>query len=507
MYKNMKKIFKWLGVFLIICFGLSVLLLTVGVNMPLTHYLQKEQIDSKLLIKNCHVVDVKNGTILYNQNIRIENGRILTIDSVSSSSVTGFTVIDGSGKYVVPGLWDMHLHTLSLSPQLHFPLLIANGVTNVRDMGDGDSWISDIDAPLVKDKNIWDKQFNEQNLLMPRVWESCSYHVEEIDGITGQNIQEKVRELVTKLKKRSEPFVKLQLEDSELPAPVFYEIQKQAQLQGFRALGHLSYNVDITTVLKNGYPSIEHAWALIPHCVSEKKRFDKDLETKTYELAHQDTALTTVILKKIAAAHTYYVPTHVASNRKEALVFDEQFRQDSRNRYIERTQLRLWELWATLHTSGYDEPAQQETLRKYYQRGLEITRLAHQNGVKILAGTDALDRYVYHGFSLHDELMEMTKAGLTPTEVLRTATLHAAEYYHQTNDYGSVEPGKKADLLLLDSNPLEKTTNTRAIHAVYFNQRLYNRNDLVQMKYFVHKKAKSFGISCKFIWNMIKGVS
>lgn len=502
----MKKIFKWLGVFLIICFGVSVILLTVGVSLPLIYYSQKEQIASKLIIKNCHVVDVKHGTILSNQNIRIENGKILTIDSVSNSSVADFTVIDGSGKYVMPGLWDMHLHTLSLSPQLHFPLLIANGVTNVRDMGDGDSWISDIDAPLVKDKDIWDKQFNEQNLLMPRVWESCSYHVEEIDGITGHNTQEKVRELVTKLKKRGEPFIKLQLEDSGLPASVFYEIQKQAQLKGFCALGHLSYNVDIATVLANGYPSIEHAWALIPHCVSEKKRCEKDLETKAYELTHQDTALTTAVLKKIAAANTYYVPTHVASNRKEALVFNEEFRQDPRNQYVESTQLRLWKLWANLHTSGYDEPAQQEILGKYYRRGLEITRLAHQNGVKLLAGTDALDRYVYHGFSLHDELTEMTKAGLTPAEALRTATLHAAEYYRQTNDYGSVEPGKAADLLLLDGNPLENIINTQAIHAVYFNQRLYDRNDLARMKSSVHEQAKSFGIFCKFIWNMIKGV-
>jgi imidazolonepropionase-like amidohydrolase len=498
----MKKFFKWLGVLLMTGFGLVALLLTIGVNLPVTEYKPDEEVTPKLLIRNCHVVDVKNGAILSNQNIYIENGKVSAVDLTNGNVPNGFRVVDGSGKYVMPGLWDMHLHTLSLSPQLHFPLLIANGVTNVRDMGDGDSWISDIDAPLVKDKDLWDKQ----TILMPRIWESCSYHVEEIDGITGPNAPEKVRELVTKLKKRGEPFVKLQLEDSELPAPVFYEIQKQARLQGLRALGHLSYNVAIDTVLANGYSSIEHAWALIPHCVNEKKRFEKDLETKAYELTHQDTAVTTDVLQKIAAARTYYVPTHVTSNRKEALVFDENFRQDTRQQYVEPTQLRLWKLWATLHTSGYDEPAQQELLRSYYQRGLEITRLAHQNGVKLLAGTDALDRYVYHGFSLHDELSEMTKAGLTPTEALRTATLNAAEYYHQTERYGSVEPGKTADLLLLNSNPLEKITNTQDIHAVYFNQRLYDRQDLAQMKAFVHEQAKSFGISCKFVWNLIKGM-
>jgi len=502
----MKKALKFLGKSLLLLFTLSVLSLTVGINLPTKDYEQKEQQTRKLLIENCSIIDIKNGLTVLNQDICVENGIITAVGSGLLVNRNEYKIIEGKNKFVMPTLWDMHIHTLSLSPQLHFPLLIANGVTAIRDMGDGDSWISDIDAPLEKDKVIWEKAALEHNLLMPNVWESCSYHVEEVENTTIGENSEVVEALVSKLKARGEPFIKLQLEDSELPENVFYEIQKQGNLQGIKVLGHLSYNVDIGTVLKNGYPTIEHAWALIPHFVKEKKRFEKDLETKKYELLNQDPLLTQSVLELIRESNTYYVPTHVSSNRKEILIFERKFTQNPLNRYIEGIQLGLWKLWGNLHTSGYDKPEQQKILSDYYQKSLEVTKLAQIKGVKIMAGTDALDRYVYHGFSLHDELQEMVKAGLSNAEALRTATINPAEYYGKSAVWGSIEVGKKADLLLLSSNPLESISNTTTIESVYFNQRLYSKNELEAMKSYVYEQAGSFRISCHFIWNMIKGI-
>lgn len=468
----MKIFFKYVGKSILVLLIISILLLVIGVNLPIKNYQQKEQKTPKLLIENCNIIDTKNGLTIPNQNVYIENGLITAITSKLDTQRNDYKVIDGKSKFIMPTLWDMHLHTLSLSPQLHFPLLIANGVTGIRDMGDGDSWISDIDATLKKDKMVWEKQAIEHNLLIPNIWESCSYHVEEVENATdGQHI-EIVKILVSKLKARGEPFIKLQLEDSELPENVFYEIQRQANLQQMKVLGHLSYNVDIGTVLKNGYPTIEHAWALIPHFVKQKKRFEKDLDTKKYELANQDSLLTQSVLKMIRENNTFYVPTHVASNRKETLVFDEKFTQNPLNRYIEGTQLKLWKFWGSLHTSGYDKPEQQKILKEYYKRGLAVTKLAQDNGVKIMAGTDALDRYVYHGFSLHSELQEMVKAGLSNAQALRTATINPAEYYEKSAVWGSIEVGKNADLMILSENPLEKITNTITIESVYFNQKL-----------------------------------
>ncbi|MDZ7899143.1 MAG: hypothetical protein U5N85_14110 [Arcicella sp.] len=147
-----KKIFKILGKSLLTLLIISALLLIVGVNLPIENYQHKKQKIPKLLIENCNIIDTKNGLTIKNQNIYINNGLIVAIDSTPIINQAGYKIIDGKNKFVMSTLWDMHVHTLSLSPQLHFPLLIDNGVTNIRDMGDGDSWISDIDAHLEKTK-------------------------------------------------------------------------------------------------------------------------------------------------------------------------------------------------------------------------------------------------------------------------------------------------------------------------------------------------------------------
>jgi Amidohydrolase family len=254
------------------------------------------------------------------------------------------------------------------------------------------------------------------------------------------------------------------------------------------------------------FASIEHAWALIPHFSNNKKYFDKDIANKIHELSTQDSSKTADILSKIAQKNIYYVPTHVTSNRKEYLAFDKNFRTHPNNQYVESTQLFFWNVLNWLHIKGYDEVTDKPILENYYKRGLEVTQLAQKNGVKILAGTDALDRNVYYGFSLHDELKELVKAGLTNAEALKTATINATDYYGISDKYGAIGKGKFADFIILEANPLVNIDNTQAIHSVYYNFRLYEKNDLQEMKNFVKEQAKSFGINCKFTWNMIKSI-
>ena len=500
----MKSFFKkTIKIILIILLALG-LILFIGVVLPKETYKQKNEQVANLLIKQCNIVDVINGEIISNRDILVQNGKIISIDGNISTIPQNAKVFDAKGQYLIPSLWDMHLHTLSLSPQLHFPLLIANGVTGVRDMGDGDSWISDIDDNSTRDKMIWQNQSQEQNLLVPKIIQATSYHLEELEDIDKKNYKQKVAELISKLKARGEPFVKVQLEDSELPEYVFYELQHQAKSQGIPILGHISPNLDMNLVFNNGFKSIEHAWALIPHCINQKKNFKKDIDRQTFELNNQNATITNKVLLQMVNKGVYYVPTHVSSNRKEYLAFEPNINNNPNNVYTENVQLFFWKLINWIHTKGYDKNADQPVLKAYYERGLKLTKLAQKNGVRILAGSDALDRNVYYGISIHDELKEMVKAGLTNAEALRTATCNPAKYYELTQDYGSIEVGKKADFIFLSKNPLENIENTQTINAVFYNNRLYNKEDLDQMKSFVKKQAKSFGISCKFIWNMIK---
>lgn len=486
------------------CFLVLALTLGIGVLLPKETYLQKEELFTNLLITGCNIVDVKNGRIIPHQQLLVQNGKIISIDSVITNLPRDLQVVEANGQYLMPSLWDMHVHTLSLSPQLHFPLLIAHGVTGIRDMGDGDSWISDIDDTSERDRTIWERQSQHENLLLPKIIESTSYHVEELEDTDTINFKIKVEELVQKLKARNESFVKVQLERAALPDYIFYELQHQAKKQQIPMLGHLSPNLDIDRVVDNGFKSIEHAWALIPHGVNEWVEKESDIAQKQYELEHQDSLKTQHVLRAIAASGVYYVPTHVTSNRKEYMAFDSDFNDNPNNVYTENVQLILWKLFQWVHTSGYSEETDLPVLKKYYERGLELTRLAQQNGVKLLAGTDALDINVHYGISLHEELGEMVKAGLSNAEALRTATSHAVEYYGLAEEYGSIEIGKKADFILLSKNPLEDIANTKAIEAVCYHNRWYGREDLEEMKSFVRQQAKSFSVSCSFVWNMIK---
>ena len=472
--------------------------------IPKKTYKEKEEVIKELLIINCNIVDVKNGVIIPNQQILVLNNRIASIDNITVNVPGNIKTIDAKGQYILPALWDMHVHTISLSPQLHFPLLIANGVTGVRDMGDGDSWIADLDDHSERDKTIWERQSVAEKLLMPKILQAASFHIEEIEDIDTGNYKLKASELVRKLNDRGEPFIKVQLEDAEIPDYIFYELQKEAKKQGIPMFGHLSPNLDVQQVLDNDYKSIEHAWALIPHFVKEKKNLKKDIEQKKYDLANRDTSVAKAVLTKMANQGVYYVPTHVTSNRKEYLAFNPEFNNNSNNAYVENLQLFLWKIINWLHTKGYNKETELPVLEEYYKRGLETTKLANGYGVKILAGTDAIDRNVYYGISLHEELQQLVKAGLSNAEALKTATLNATDYYGISKDYGSIEVGKIADFILLAKNPFEDIKHTQTIVAVYYQHRLYNSEDLNQMKIFVKKQAKSFGVTCKFVWNMIK---
>ncbi|MCA6364344.1 MAG: amidohydrolase family protein [Bacteroidetes bacterium] len=505
--KRLKKILKIIGRVILLLIGVVLVVFIIGVNLPLDTYSQKKEAVPDFVLVNCRIADFMQDTVVGQAYIEVKNGRIVRIGNMQDSLLpVNKVTIDAKGSFVLPGLWDMHVHTLSLSPQLHFPLLIANGVTGVRDMGDGESWISDIDTHEKKDADKWKLQMQKENLLVPRIQESCSFHVEGLDDIEGASLKTKANYLVTKLKGRGEPFIKLQMEGDEFSPEAFMQVLEEAKRLQMPVLGHLPETADIQTTLKTGFKSVEHAWAFIPHFSSIKSTDEHELIRQECYLRNQSAQIEDTVLSLMAENNVWYVPTHVTSNKKEAFAFDTAFVNRAENKYIEGTQLWIWETWAGLHTSGVETEAQKATLMKYYKRGLEITGEAHRKGVKILAGTDALDRYVYHGFSLHDELEELVKAGLTPAEAIQTATINPASYFGITKDYGTIETGKVADFILVSENPLTKVGNTRKINAVYYNQRYYQQAELNAMKAYSENQANSFGVTCKFIWNMLKGL-
>jgi hypothetical protein len=176
---------------------------------------------------------------------------------------------------------------------------------------------------------------------------------------------------------------------------------------------------------------------------------------------------------RFAAKHTWHVPTLVVINPDRCCV---RAADDPRAKYIPPAILKWWE------SVSVKSPDDDLALRqRMFRKRLEIVGLLHHSGVQLLAGTDMGLPWIYPGFSLHDELDWFVRAGLSPAEALRTATLNPATYFDRTADLGSVTPGKLADLVLLDANPLADIGNTRMVRAVVLDGRLFERSTIDQL--------------------------
>jgi hypothetical protein len=172
---------------------------------------------------------------------------------------------------------------------------------------------------------------------------------------------------------------------------------------------------------------------------------------------------------------TWQVPTLVVL-RAYTLIHDPDFTRDPRVQYIPKDLLGFWAAMG-----GAPDPRNDEIQKQLFERNVRMVGALHKAGVPLLAGTDTPNPYTFPGFSLHEELELMVKAGLTPMEALQTATRNPARYLGRSAQLGTVATGKVADLVVLDANPLEDISNTKKIDAVVLHGRLFRKSDLNKM--------------------------
>lgn len=185
---------------------------------------------------------------------------------------------------------------------------------------------------------------------------------------------------------------------------------------------------------------------------------------------------------------TYITPTHV-TRRMDAFADDAAYRNDGRMKYIPARQRMAWLADAGGMVASDATAAGRRSFMDFYLKGLRLTNDAYRAGVPVILGTDAGDSFVFPGASVHDELGELVKAGLSPAEALRAATLTSATYFARTADFGTVQTGRFADLVLLDANPLAEIANTRRIRTVVQGGRPFDRAALDSMLARVEKAA------------------
>lgn len=388
-------------------------------------------------------------------------------------------VVDGTGKYLIPGLWDMHVHTAGPS---HLSLYLANGVTGVRDM-------HALDPDAIFGMR---KQVQEGKQPGPRIVAAGPL----VDGgkpfVPGSLVAANAlqgREAVRKLKQMDADFVKVY---TKLPREAYLAIVDEAKKQGLPLAGHVPESVSAAEASDLGQKSIEHLTGIELAC---SDREDELRREAVAALAKMDNSAAWELLGRIGARAadsfsdkkaralyarfvrngTWQVPT-LTVLRSLVSLDDPSFVADPRVKYMPPSFRSYWSLMKL-------SPDTVAGLKRRYQGATGLVRAMHQAGVPFLAGTDAPGvPYVFPGFSLHDELaLLVAEGGFTPLEALQAATRDPARFLGREKDLGTLEPGKLADLVLLDADPLADIHNTTRIAAVVANGRLLPRRELDRM--------------------------
>ena len=418
-------------------------------------------------------------------SVLIQDGKIQSIfRSTHTKPVPDAVLIDGRGKFLIAGLWDMHVHALSKNqPDRFFPMFIANGVTGIRDMG-GDIPLSQI--AQLKKEIVGGSRLDPEIFAAGPILEG--EHPFWPFSIVVKNPAD-ARQSVAKLAGDAADFLKVY---NTLSRDSYLEIAKQAKELRIPFVGHIPDSVTPAEASSCGQKSIEHLWGIPNYLSSESEQLRKlavvandaddpkvarDFFYKINEeiLATYDSLKAKSLFEEFARNHTWQTPTLVVL-RSYALIHDPSLRKDPRLAYIPDDLLNFWN-----SMGGQPDARNDEIQWRLFQHNLEIVRAMHAANVPVLAGTDTPNPYTYPGFSLHEELELLVSAGLSPMEALQTATLRAAEFLDVQNGFGSVEVGKIANLVLLDGNPLEDIRNTQKIWGVILRGRYLDRTQLDEL--------------------------
>lgn len=456
------------------------------------------------VIKNVQLVDAQADRVYPGQTLVVRDGRIHKIqDQALPVQASNLDVIDGEGRYVIPGLWDMHNHfAFQTAPQMSMPLYIAAGVTHVREMQGI--------VKLNEERKAWKEQIEAGELLGPKI-------VAYADEMVGGNYDEQdLDALVRRSAESPETFIKVY---SAVMPERFRKLAALAGEHGVVIAGHYPNGMNPVDAANAGQKSFEHGLLFLNHAFvgadelrqqyrayySGEGMLERPLEQRNRVFSEFDPARFDALIAAMLSNSTYFCPTHI-TRRFEALAHDAEFRADARLKYIPPMVNIVWQDDAD-GEAAWEGDGGKEHLMQVYRRGLELTGMAHARGVKVLAGSDSLDPYSFPGLSLHDELAELVKAGLSPAEALQAATITAAEYFAVESDYGSLAPGKIADMVFLAANPLEAIESTRDIRAVFFNGAYYSEPDLVAMRDYVEQNNSGFkgvSLSLKMFWRLMR---
>ena len=431
-----------------------------------------------IVVRDVTVLDVTEGSLNPGMNVVIDDGRIMSVSA--DPSAAGATVVDGSGKFLIPGLWEMHAHVWE--DESLFYLYIGAGVTGVRDLGSA-----------LEPLRQWEADVEAGNVIGPRIVTAGP----PADG-TGPNPYPKLptvpigtadegRAAADRLKADGADFVK----PLGVPREAYFALAERAREIGIPVAGHVPGGVSLREAVDAGQRTVEHLGSVPLACSSEEAEIWRAREETARTGAAAPQVPRERILETFSETQCREILEHLRRNNVwvtptlAAGVIRDDIRSGAAMQYP-------WLEWVPADLrAGWEEgrtgpgaaptPEQLEQARRNFEYNSRLITLMQEVGVGILAGTDTGDPYVVPGFAVHQELEQLVRAGLTPAQALRTATLEPAKLIGEEATLGSVDPGKAADLVLLNADPLADISNTRRVEAVIVKGNLIDRAELDRM--------------------------
>lgn len=412
-----------------------------------------------LVVSGVTVVDVAAGRVGTDMRVVVEADRIVRVGKTADTRVpAGAQVVDGRGQFLIPGLWDMHVH-LSYARASALPVLVANGVTSVRDLG---SSLSELD--------VWRGQIAARSIVGPRIIragpilndrEFNRYQLAIANAADA-------RMTVRALHKAGVDTIKTHRRTSR---EAYFAMAEESRRLALPFTGHVPMTVTPAEASDAGQNPLEHAETLFEGTFATATA-GKNQTQAVREWAASAEA--TELFRKLVANGTAVTPTLMTTQR--VLQFLESTTPDPRDRYVAASALRESD-----DTFGKARGSSEKLLAERKPLFLEVrnvVRLMNRAGITLLTGTDlSFSSFIHPGFSVHEEMAQLVEAGLTAAEALRAATINPGRLF-PAHHVGTIEPGKRADFLLLDANPLSEIRNTQRIRAVVLDGRLLDRKAL-----------------------------
>ncbi len=410
----------------------------------------------ELVFRNVNVIPMDQERVLTNQTVTIRNGKITAItDASQAKPAAGALVVEGSGKYLIPGLAEMHAHVPpvdDLEPMKEvLTLFLANGVTTIRGMLGHSLHLK------LRD------QIRSGGVPGPHFYTTGP----SFNGLTVKTPEEGAQR-VRDQKAAGYDYLKLH---PGLTLRNFNAVAATAKEVGIPFVGHVSSGVGVWRAIESGYSSIDHLDGFIEGLIPPDQ-LPGESETGLFAMFVSDKADRSQIpklMQALKAQHIWVVPTQALAERWFSPIPPKDLDQAPEMKYM-NNQTR--EGWIRAKQNILDNKAYNaEEIKKYIQLRRDLIKACYDSGVGLLLGSDGPQVFNVPGFSVHHELRYLVDAGLTPYQALRTGTVNVAEYLNQTASTGTIAVGKQADLVLLNGNPLQDISQTTRIEGVLLGDR------------------------------------